>query len=498
MYYRCDPVGKIKKDGNDGAYCYARSEDGGRTFKKPNIHKETNSNKMAFGDGIHAFSAFIDPRPGIPKEERYKGIGVFNERYSSGGWVAFTSSDGVNYSQVPDTHLFIRQKFLKANGDKYRYAFDSLNAINYDSSLKKFVAVVRVVQYWEHRTFMIQVSDDWLVWDDKKWVMANVEPGYQRAEGIYVANAVQCPTKECAHLYIGTATRFNGKILGGGPGGCMRQLKFGLDCEDASSDVVFIFSDMTENAKGPYKWVRPSLEPVADFGSINHQGADKKINLGHWLPRNTFATRGLIDKPEEEEMWFYVLHDATWPNAHIRRYSIPRLRFGSITCAASTMVPCEVNLRVMWIDMDRFNLYINGKSIDIFGYINVKLQYLSRDNKFIDNPTYTFSNCVTFVGDSIERKIEWGAQRWKLRHDAAVIWHKGPRKDVYESFRNASNRPYEQGVGEGLDLRKFYNFVNSNGENIMTRTNKETGKKQVAVRVMFEMFKFNLYGISFK
>ena len=113
MYYRCDPVGKIKEDGNDGAYCYARSEDGGRTFKKPAIHKKTNSNKMAFDDGIHAFSAFIDPRPGIPKEERYKGIGVFNERYSSGGWVAFTSSDGVNYSQVPDTHLFIRQKFLK-------------------------------------------------------------------------------------------------------------------------------------------------------------------------------------------------------------------------------------------------------------------------------------------------------------------------------------------------------------------------------------------------
>ena len=44
------------------------------------------------------------------------------------------------------------------------------------------------------------------------------QPGYQRAEGVYVANAVQCPMKECAHLYIGTATRFNGKILGGGPG----------------------------------------------------------------------------------------------------------------------------------------------------------------------------------------------------------------------------------------------------------------------------------------
>ena len=44
----------------------------------------------------------------------------------------------------------------------------------------------------------------------------------------------------------------------------------------------------------------------------------------------------------------------------------------------------------MWIDMDRFNLYINGKSIDIFGYINVKLQYLSKENKFLDNPKYSF------------------------------------------------------------------------------------------------------------
>ena len=75
MYYRCDPVGKIKEDGNDGAYCYARSEDGGRTFKKPAIHKTTNSNKMAFDDGIHAFSAFIDPRPGIPRRNGTKVLG---------------------------------------------------------------------------------------------------------------------------------------------------------------------------------------------------------------------------------------------------------------------------------------------------------------------------------------------------------------------------------------------------------------------------------------
>ena len=46
---------------------------------------------------------------------------------------------------------------------------------------------------------------------------------------------------------------------------------------------------------------------------------------------------------------------------------------------------------------------------------------------------------------------------------------------------NASNRPYDQGVGEGLDLRKFYNFY-CNGENIIL-DNKETGKEQVAVEL---------------
>ena len=32
MYYRCETEGEIKEDGNDGAYCYGRSEDGGLTF----------------------------------------------------------------------------------------------------------------------------------------------------------------------------------------------------------------------------------------------------------------------------------------------------------------------------------------------------------------------------------------------------------------------------------------------------------------------------------
>ena len=32
----------------------------------------------------------------------------------------------------------------------------------------------------------------------------------------------------------------------------------------------------------------------------------------------------------------------------------------------------------------------------------------------------------------------------------------------------------------------------------MTRVNKKTGKKEVALRILFEMFKFNIFGLSFK
>ena len=503
MYYRCDPEGEIKEDGNDGAYCYGRSEDGGLTFTKPNINKKRNDNLMSLGDGIHAFSAFIDPRPGIPKTERYKGIGVFNERYSKGGWVPFISSDGITYSVVPDKHLFIREKFLNAHGGqkrgKYKYAFDSLNAINYDINLKKFIAIVRVVEDWEHRTFMVQASDDWLIWDDMKWKVAELKPQYQAAEGVYVANAIQCPAKECDHLYVGTATRFNGRILGKGPNGCMKQLKYGLDCEDAGSDAILIFSDMEENKHMPSKWKRASVEPLADFGSINDPFNDKSKNLGHWLPRNTYATRGLIDRPDHNEMWFYMLHDATWPNAHLRRYSIPRFRFGAISCTATAnSSPCTVILKTLWVDMDRLDLYINGKAIDIFGYLNVKLQYVGKNNKYMGNPMYSFSNCVTFVGDEIERRIGWGERRWRIRHNQAVMVHTGPRKKMYEGFRTESNLPYAQGRDKGFGLKKFFEYAKMNSNKIVTRVSKETGKKQVAMRMLFEMLKFDIYGFTFK
>ena len=148
--------------------------------------------------------------------------------------------------------------------------------------------------------------------------------------------------------------------------------------------------------------------------------------------------------------------------------------------------------------MDRLDLYINGKAIDIFGYLNVKLQYVGKNNKYIGNPMYSFSNCITFVGDEVERRIGWGERRWRIRHNQAVIVHTGPRKKMYEGFRTESNLPYAQGRDKGFGLKKFFEYAKMNSNKIVTRVSKETGKKQVAMRMLFEMLKFDIYGFTFK
>ena len=46
--------------------------------------------------------------------------------------------------------------------------------------------------------------------------------------------------------------------------------------------------------------------------------------------------------------------------------------------------------------------------------------------------------------------------------------------------------------------QKFFEYAKMNSNKIVTRVSKETGKKQVAMRMLFEMLKFDIYGFTFK
>jgi hypothetical protein len=507
MYYRCDPLpGDMAKDGNDGSICYGRSDDQGMTFTTRQINPASQNNMLDVDKQGHAFFVFVDRKPGIPDTERYKAIGVSNERYSHGGWVPYVSKDGVHWKKLPNIHLFSRSKFMNANqGRGILYAFDSLNQIRWDPFYRKYVANVRVVRDWKHRTFLVQMSDNWLQWDDLGWKDAQVNPAYIPGEGTYVLNADRCPAKECAHMYIGTTTRYNGNTFGSDCFAFVGQ-GHGADCEDGATDVALLFAQNEANpTDGPIHWVRPSVETVADFGQHHPAVAKLDDDRSHWTPRNTFATHGLFDRKQAEEMWFYVLHDATWPSAHVQRYSLGRFRFGAISCPGARWSSsfCTVELRPFWVNLKSAkDLILNLRTNTVFGYVKAKLQFITKDRTAAPvAEDFTFSSSTTFVGDELEHPMRWGEARWVLRRANAVIEHQGPNTKMYKKFVDANSRPYNTyRTAKGKGLGEFLQRARSPGiqSRLLLRKRVEEGHtvEEVAVLVSLEMLDAKVFAVS--
>ncbi len=107
MYYRGRPQG-AREDGTDAEVtCYAESTDGVH-WVKPNLglfefagSKENNIVLAHMAPSSHNFTPFIDARPGVPADERFKALanakpfGDFNLTLA-----AFVSGDGIHWRKL--------------------------------------------------------------------------------------------------------------------------------------------------------------------------------------------------------------------------------------------------------------------------------------------------------------------------------------------------------------------------------------------------------------
>src|SRR5208337_1455993 len=96
MYYRGMP--KVGRDGSeDEVTCYAESRDG-VAWTKPNLGlfqvQGTRENNVVLAGQppfSHNFAPFLDTRPGVAAEQRYKALAGTSEK----GLFGFISADGL-------------------------------------------------------------------------------------------------------------------------------------------------------------------------------------------------------------------------------------------------------------------------------------------------------------------------------------------------------------------------------------------------------------------
>lgn len=225
LYYRGDKVPGAHWRAGWGKYhegevtLYAESTDQGITWTEPKlgIHDvpEIPRGNVVVDMGAdtflvtHNFTPFIDTRPGVPADEKYKALGggryppenwgnwktpderqMLREKYGPGGLKAFASADGLRWRLL--------QKEPVISEDKG--SFDSQNGAFWSEAEQKYVCYFRWFDQGR-RAIRRVTSDDFLNWSEPVDMKAN-EP----KEHLYTS--VTHPYFRAPHIYIALPTRF--------------------------------------------------------------------------------------------------------------------------------------------------------------------------------------------------------------------------------------------------------------------------------------------------
>ena len=224
LYYRGDKVPGAHWRNGWGRYhqgevtLYAESKDGGVNWVEPRlgIHKVPEMPKgnvvMQVTDKTflvtHNFTPFIDTRPGVPANERYKALGGgrypapdwggwkgderqrLRRQFGPGGLKAFASADGLRWRLLHPEPVISEELG----------SFDSQNVAFWSEAEQQYVAYFRFFKNGL-RSIRRLSSKDFVHWKQPTDMEAN-------APGEHLYTSVTQPYFRAPHIYIALPTRF--------------------------------------------------------------------------------------------------------------------------------------------------------------------------------------------------------------------------------------------------------------------------------------------------
>ena len=273
-YYRnYDPSYKGERyDGNEGEItCYAESRDGHEwSFPELALFEINGSRKNSAilanrPPFCHNFAPFIDARPGVEPEARFKALAGTHP----GGLHAFRSADGIHWKPMSEEAVIAHEDF----------AFDSQNVSFWSPVEKCYVCYFRtwVTPHGRLRTISRATSTDYLHWSDPVPTNPNL-PG----EHLYVSGTH--PYFRAPHIYIALPTRFHPE-------------------RGDSTDILFMTTRAGSNTyERPFTeaFIRPGLAPrrwgnranYAAFGVVPTGPTEISIYHNHSGQRYILRTDG--------------------------------------------------------------------------------------------------------------------------------------------------------------------------------------------------------------
>ena len=374
---------------NDGRQfaCMAESTDG-KTFTKPKLglyeFQGSKENNIVLPHRSHNFAPFVDQRPGVPADQRYKALmqkssdSALGKEITGGGLAAFYSPDGIHW------RVAINRTVQTGGGyDSHNVAFWDPNHNEYRAYSRVYPNRVRGIGWPRSSDFLSFTEREQIVIDGKPnapLTAVAAAPGREDA-----AQAINADAGKGEHFYTNATVLYMRAphMYLSFP---MRYVpsRSGLKGHDSTSDAVFLSSRDGTNFDRTFQEavIRPGRDPL------------------NWGDRNTMPAHGLIQTGPDEMSIYYTQH-YKYPSAHVRRAV---WRLDGIASLHADGLPGEMITKPFRFTGRTLTL---NYATSAAGTIQIEIQ--DANGKAL--PGFTLAEGTKLFGDKIDEPYTWKTQR---------------------------------------------------------------------------------------
>lgn len=377
-YYRGKPV--ANKDGSaDEVTCCAESTDGIH-WTRPDVGayevqgtRKNNVVLMNANTSAHNFSPFLDERPGVADDERFKALGGTME---SGGLVAWKSADGLHWRKMAADPVIAKAMV------PYKYMFDSQNVPFWSAAEKKYLCYYRVFEK-DIRRIVRSESEDFIQWTPPVLMEYRHPVGPAPVEQLYTNQTH--PYFRAPHLYVAIAARFmpGRRVLTEEQAAA---IKVNPGYFKDTSDAIFMTTRPADGAANAGFYDRTFLEGFIRGG----------IGAQNWVSRTNYPALNVV-QTGPAEMSMYVNQDYAQPTAHLRRYSLRLDGFASLRADyhGGEMVTKPLVFAGCALALNFATSAAGGVKIEL------------QDASGQPLPGFALADCQEQIGNELDRVVHW-------------------------------------------------------------------------------------------
>lgn len=357
------------------------------------------------GYNNHDFNPFVDEKPGVPPEAKYKAVGFCYGGEKGGGLFAFQSPDAIHWTEIKEGPVFTGPPF-----DTQNVAFWSAKENRYVLFYRDFRDGIRIVKK--------AVSDNLTEWKEEGEIIFPEGEGPTKETQFYTNQIF--PYYRNKDLYLGFPARYTDR--GETPGTWdlpepdlrrERMERTESRLGTTTTDSVYITSrDGVHFDQSDDVFVAPGLRTKHNW-----------VYGDNYLGWSVIETKSLDDDSPNELSIYSTESYATGGDSRLRRYTLRIDGFASLHAKSKIGY---ASTKPLVFEGNTLSLNVATSAAG-----NLWVEICDAEGKPIEG--YSFDDCDVVFGDFLDRKISWRGKTdvSALAGKPVILRFKMKEADVY-------------------------------------------------------------------